>query len=197
MQCYPDNNSSASKHQPVKQQNQTGEMKSTREPIWTIRSGWRASYLILFTIQSVIATALLIWYQVTQLTTDTLIETILAIIQGIAWIGVASATTSVTITEVINGIMVIGEWMRERFVEPQKEKQRQQGLEQGLQQGHKQGLQQGHKQGLQQGHKQGLQQGLQQERKRWTQWNQRRMEAEAKGETFIEPTPDSDNGVAE
>lgn len=185
MQCYPDNNSSASKHQTVKQQNQTEEMKTTREPIWTIRSGWRASYLILFTIQSVIATALLIWYQVTQLTTDTFIETILAIIQGIAWIGVASATTSVTITEVINGIMVIGEWMRERFVEPQKEKQRQQGLEQGLEQG------------LKRGHKQGLQQGLQQERKRWTQWNQRRMEAEAKGETFIEPTPDSDNGVAE
>ena len=152
-------------------------MKSTREPIWTIRSGWRASYLILFTIQSTIATALLIWYQVTELTTDTLIETILAIIQGIAWIGVASVTTSVTITEVINGIMVIGEWMRDRFVEPQKEKQRQEGLEQGLEQG--------------------LKQGLQQERKRWTQWNQRRMEAEAKGETFNEPIPDSDNGVAE
>lgn len=152
-------------------------MKSTREPIWTIRSGWRASYLILFTIQSTIGTALLIWYQVAELTTDTLIETILAIIQGIAWIGAASVTTSVTITEVINGIMVIGEWMRDRFVEPQKEKQRQQGLEQGLEQG--------------------LKQGLQQERKRWTQWNQRRMEAEAKGETFNEPIPDSDNGVAE
>lgn len=152
-------------------------MKSTREPIWTIRSGWRASYLILFTIQSTIATALLIWYQVTELTTDTLIETILAIIQGIAWIGAASVTTSVTITEVINGIMVIGEWMRDRFVEPQKEKQRQEGLEQGLEQG--------------------LKQGLQQERKRWTQWNQRRMEAEAKGETFNEPIPDSDNGGAE
>lgn len=156
-------------------------MKTTREPIWTIRSGWRASYLILFTIQSVIATALLIWYQVTQITNDTLSETILAIIQGIAWIGVASATTSVTITEVINGIMVIGEWMRDRFVEPQKEKQRQEGLEQGLKQGHKQGLQQ----------------GLQQERKRWTQWNQRRIEAEDKGERFNESPPDSGNGVAE
>ena len=149
------------------------EMRSTREPIWTIRSGWRASYLILFTIQSAVATAILIWYQVTQLTTDSPIETILAIIQGMASIGVASATTAITITEVINGIMVIGEWMRDRFVEPQKEKQRQEGLEQGIQR------------------------GLQQERKRWMEWNQRRMEAEAKGETFNEPTPDSRNGTAE
>ena len=158
-------------------------MRSTREPIWTIRSGWRASYLILFTIQSVVATALLIWYQVTQFTTDSLIETVLAIIQGMAWVGVASATTAITITEVINGIMVIGEWMRERFVEPLKEKQRQERIQ----------LQQK----LEQARQRTIQEGRLKERKRWMEWNQRRMEAEAKGETFNEPTPDSRNGAAE
>ncbi len=137
-----------------------------REPIWTIRANWRASYFVLFSIQSIVGTGLLLWYEVTQRTSDVPIETVLAIIQGIAWVGAASATTSIAITEGMQSIMVTGEWLRQNLLEPLKEKQRQEGREQGREE----------------------------ERQVWKAWNQRRLDAEAKGETFDEPIPESQNG---
>ena len=38
----------------------------------------------------------------------------------------------------------------------------------------------------------GLAQGQQAERARWTEWNQRRLAAEARGERFTEPPPTGD-----
>ena len=57
--------------------------------------------------------------------------------------------------------MVTGEWMRQKLVEPLKEKQRQEGVELAD--------------------------------SSWRAWNNRRLEAEAKGEHFDEPAPDSKN----
>ena len=39
----------------------------------------------------------------------------------------------------------------------------------------------------------GLEEGREQERQRWEDWNSRRLEAEAKGVPFDEPTPNSDS----
>ena len=47
-------------------------------------------------------------------------------------------------------------------------------------------------QGRQQGQELGQQLGQQQERARWTEWNQRRLAAEARGERFTEPPPTGD-----
>ena len=59
--------------------------------------------------------------------------------------------------------MVTGEWMRQKLVEPLKEKQRQEGVELAD--------------------------------SSWRAWNNRRLEAEAKGEHFDEPTPQFQNNT--
>ena len=80
----------------------------------------------------------------------------------------ASGALFRAIAETIGGIMVLADFLTQRFLDPLKERQREQGLaeglEQGLEQRREQGLEQGREQGLQQGRKQGLKQGRQAER---------------------------------
>ena len=61
--------------------------------------------------------------------------------------------------------MVTGEWMRQKLVEPLKEKQRQEGRAQERELVHAE----------------------------WREWIERKTKVEAKGEHFDEPAPDSKN----
>lgn len=134
-----------------------------RESIWTIRSQWYASYIYLFSIQTLAGTGYAIWHEIARRTGDGIYETFSAIIEQTGRIGVASAAISIAITEVLNDIMVTGEWMRQKLVEPLKEKQRQEGVELAD--------------------------------SSWRAWNNRRLEAESKGEHFDEPTPQFQNNT--
>ncbi len=85
------------------------------------------SLLLLFSIQGLAGTGLLSWYEITQRTEDGAIETVLAIISGMAEVGVAAAVATVVTTEVIQKIMVTGEYLRQKLVKPLIEKQRAEG----------------------------------------------------------------------
>ena len=140
-----------------------------RESIWTIRSQWYASYIYLFSIQTLAGTGYAIWYEIARRTGDGIYETFSAIIEQTGRIGVASAAISIAITEVLNDIMVTGEWMRQKLVEPLKEKQRQEGRVEAEERVNR----------------------------LWWEWNERRLEAAAKGEPFNEPVPYVPNGTTQ
>ena len=150
-----------------------------RESIWSISPRWKTAYFLLFSIQSLAGTGLLSWYEIAQRTEDSAAETVLAVISGMAEVGVAAAVVTVVATEVIQNVMVTGEYLRQKLVEPLKEKQRAEGRAEGLEQG--------------------LEQGRTQERAAWEAWNRRRMAAESEGEPFDEPPPslgqNSSNGT--
>ena len=145
-----------------------------RESIWSISPRWKTAYFLLFSIQSLVGTGLLSWYEIAQRTEDGAIETVLAIISGMAQVGVAAAVATVVTTEVIQNIMVTGEYLRQKLVEPLKEKQRAEGRAKGRAEGRAE------------------------EREAWEAWNRRRMDAESEGDPFDEPPPslgrDSSNG---
>ena len=61
--------------------------------------------------------------------------------------------------------MVLASYFRDKFLIPQREKYRDQGREQGREQGRKEMA------------------------ARWLEWNQRRLDAQARGEDFGEPPP--------
>ena len=98
-----------------------------RESIWSISPRWKAAYFFLFSVQSVLGTGLLSWYETTQRTGDNAVETILAVISGMAEVGVAAAVTTIVVTEVMQNVMVTGEYLRQKLVEPLKERQRAEG----------------------------------------------------------------------
>ncbi len=98
-----------------------------RESIWSISPRWKTVYFFLFSVQSVLGTGLLSWYETTQRTEDNAVETILAVISGMAEVGVATAVTTIVVTEVMQNVMVTGEYLRQKLVEPLKERQRAEG----------------------------------------------------------------------
>jgi hypothetical protein len=65
--------------------------------------------------------------------------------------------------------MVLANFFREKFLIPQREKYREQGREQGQEQGRDQ--------------------GRKEMAARWREWNQRRLDAQARDEDFGEPPP--------
>ena len=148
-----------------------------RESIWTIRSQWYASYIYLFSILTLAGTGYAIWHEVARRTDDGIYETFSAIIEQTGRIGVASAAISIAITEVLNAIMVTGEWLRQKLVEPLKEQQRQEGRTEGIVEGREEGRTEAHTE--------------------WWEWNERRLEAVAKGEPFNEPVPYTPNGATQ
>ena len=81
--------------------------------------------------------------------------------------------------------MVLANFFREKFLIPQREKYREQGREQGQEQGREQGQEQGREQGQEQGRDQGRKEMA----ARWREWNQRRLDAQARDEDFNEAPP--------
>ena len=65
--------------------------------------------------------------------------------------------------------MVLANFFREKFLIPQREKYREQGRDQGQEQGRDQ--------------------GRKEMAARWQEWNQRRLDAQARDEDFNEPPP--------
>ena len=51
------------------------------------------------------------------------------------------------------------------------------------------GLEEGRHEGREEGLEEGREEGTESERRRWVEWNERRLAAEAAGEPFHEPSP--------
>ena len=75
-----------------------------------------------------------------------------------------------------------------------RQKNREEGREEGIAQGRKEGFAQGREEGIAQGHEAGREEGSAETNAAWREWNRRRLDAEARGELFSEPTPDPRNG---
>ena len=63
------------------------------------------------------------------------------------------------------------------------------GRAEGVAEGVAQGVAQGRVEGVAQGRVEGVAQGAERERRAWTAWNSRRVDAEANGLPFDEPPP--------
>ena len=161
-----------------------------RQSIWSIRANWSSPYFMVFTVQVIAGEAVIMLNEITSKTQDSAYDTFVGIIQGVGWMGVASAVNTVAISELLEGLMVTAQWFRQKYLEPLKERQRQEGLEQGREEGLEQGIEQGIEQGLQRGRKEGRAELISQ----FKDWDARRRDAEARGESFDEPPPYYENG---
>ena len=115
------------------------------------------------------------------------------IIQGIGEVGISSAVIAFVLTEVLNSIMLVSEWIRRNLVEATKERQFAEGLNQGLKQGRAEGRSEGRSEGLADGLAEGRSEGLAEGRAQLIEeisdWEERRREAQERGEAFDESPP--------
>ncbi len=135
------------------------------------------SYILSYAILYLVGVGLLSWYEITQ-KEQGVVETCLAIVTGSSQIGAGIAMAIASIEGVI---MVIASY----FIAKWKERGRAEGEEQGRVEGEEQGRVEGEKRGRAEGEKR----GREEIQEMWESWNQRRLEAEGRGEPFDEPPP--------
>lgn len=147
-----------------------------RDSIWSIPPARRALYFGLFTLYALAGIGFLVWYHVFEVGSDSWPETILSITQGIGLHTVGAAGLALLTIEGPNTIMVVGDYLRKRLIEPLEERRRQEA-EQRQREAREKGL------------AEGLAEGRAQGQAAWEAWNERRLAAEANGEPFDELPP--------
>ena len=149
-----------------------------RESIWSIPPARRALYFGLFTLYALAAIGFLVWYHVFEQPSGNWAETAWSIIQGIGVNTVGAAGLALLTIEGPNTVMVVGDYLRKKLIEPLEERRRQEA-----EQRREEARARGHAEGR------AINQA------EWVAWNERRMAAEASGVAFDEPPPGtSSNG---
>ena len=144
-----------------------------RQSMWSVRPTLGMPYFILFTIFAIVGQVAVAWHEVRVDTIDSAYDTFVGIIQGIGWVGLASAIFTFTMTEAMEGVMFTGAWLRQRYLEPLKERQRAEKERQRAEWSAK---------------------GRAELIAEMKDWDRRRRDAEARGESFEETPPYLRNG---
>ena len=159
---------------------QNRQPEEDRESIWSISRTRRALYFGLFTLYAVAGNGFLIWYHVFERRTDTWPETILSITQGIGASTVGAAGLALLTIEGPKTIMVLADYIEERWVKPLRERNR---AEAEARQARMREEEEARRAKLRA-------EGRAENHAEWVAWNERRMTAEANGESFDEPPPE-------
>ena len=135
-----------------------------RWAIGSIRGRWRLLFSIFYVAQALPGMAFIVWLELAHATMDSQIDTIKAIIWGVAVVGGASAATTVVLVEVQELMLgtrdIINDWLQKRNEASEVK---------------------------------GRVEGRVEMREEFLAWVERRDAALEKGESFDEPPPDADN----
>ena len=106
-------------------------LEDGRESIWSVPPGRMAQYLALFTLFASMGLGFLLWYEIFSNTSDTLPQTVLAIIKGLGLNTAGAAGLSFQIVEGPKFVMVVADYFTKRWLNPLKEQLRQEGRAEG------------------------------------------------------------------
>ncbi len=144
---------------------QTQLPQEDRDSIWSIPLARRALYFGLFTLYAFAGMGFLFWYEIFEHTADTWPETILSITQGIGVATVGAAGLALLTIEGPKTVMVVADYITQRWLNPLKKRLREEARAVGRAEGEAR------------------------RQAAWVAWNEHRMATEANGEPFDEPPP--------
>ena len=147
---------------------------NSRDSIWSVSAGYWMVYFTLFALLTLAGMSFVAWYQATQRNEATTFDIIYGSIQDLAVVGVGSAIISFIVTEGTRILMVISNYLIIHLLKPAQEKF----------------IARGEARGEAQGRVKGRAEALAEAALQVEDWNRRRLEAAARGESFDEPPPD-------
>lgn len=161
------------------------ERPEQTESLFNVTPARRRSYLVSFIAYSLIGYGVVIWHHaadggaplVNANGESGAAATVMSIMLGFAIAHAAAFGLALTTAEITGGTMVIADWLRTKLVEPLKDSLREEGRVEGREQGREEGR------------VEGREEGREESDSNWRAWNNRRREAEARGEPFNEPEP--------
>ena len=134
---------------------------------------WGWAYALLFSLQSLAYTSLVLWFGITDPPADEFYPAFTAILRDIGIAGLASVVLTTTILEGWQTIMIISA----TFLKPRERRIREEAREEGRAEGMEEGIERGRAQ---------VEERLELERSAWRAWHERSELARARGE---EPPP--------
>ena len=156
-----------------------------RESVWSIPVRWQTAYFTLFALQNIVGISLVCWYEIAIRTEDDAVLTILNIIDRISRMAVGAAAITITLMEVARIVMVIGgnleRWLRKREDER---------VDKAVAEVVAEVVAEATAEAAAEAAAKARSEALNEAQLRWSEWNQRRLDAEARGEPFTEPPPD-------
>ena len=152
-----------------------------------IAKKWAPWCVALIFAQTLGFTALIAWRELSKGVAG-VNELIIAVVSGTAPavpLFVVYAILGVTAADLtIGGVMVTARYLTKKLIEP-LDRKREEEVERRIERGMSEGVALGRSEGM----SEGVALGIERERRAWTQWNSRRLEAEADGLPFNEPPP--------
>lgn len=159
---------------------QQPQPEEDRESIWSVTRTRRALYFGLFSLYAVAGIGFLIWFHVFERQTDNWAERILSITQGIGVNTVGAAGLALLTIEGPKTFMVLADYIEERWVKPLRERNRAAAEARRVKIRAEAEAREARIRA----------EGAARNHTAWVAWNRRRMDAEARGESFDEPTPE-------
>ena len=156
-----------------------------RESIWSVSPAWKTAFFSIFSVSTLITTIAIIAYQIANRGDAAIMETYRSTAEWVFINGASLALTIYSATEAWETTMVLANHLRQRLLEPLKERQRREGREAGLAEGRVEGREEGRVEGRAEGRTESD--------AMWRAWNARREKAAASGEPFDEPPPSVDS----
>ena len=143
-----------------------------RQSIWSVAVGWLPAYFALFNALGLLGTIFAVLRNIAWVAHPSVHDMIWAIIADIVVVGAASATISILTVETGKHIMIAGTYL-EDMIKKRRARQMAEAVERGRAEGRSEGRAE----------------GVADRDAKWRAWNDRRLDAEAKGEPFDEPPP--------
>ena len=144
-----------------------------RESIWTIAAGWANVYFSVFSTSNIMNTARVIWHETTQSSHAGWSPLIDAILDGVGRGLPGNVGLTIAITDIGRVTMVLG-GLLEQWINNRRERQLREAVDEAVTE------------------------AVAENNDMWRAWNERRLDALAKGDPFDEPPPDvserSENG---
>ena len=107
-----------------------GESERERESIWSVPHGWKTGYFLTFSVSNLAATCLIVVDEVANRGDASPLAVFSSIAERVAVSGLALAITIFSVVEVSSFTMIVADYFRRKYLEPLKEKQREEGREQ-------------------------------------------------------------------
>ena len=141
------------------------QLEPERESVWSVARRWVPWFLLLICLMTVAWIGFVFWVEATQFIHETQSQMVIAAVNKGAPASpliFLFAIVAVSAADSLEGMVVVTKrYLDSKLVEPVRKRLREEG--EAI--------------------------GEERERKRWEAWNRRRLEAQARGEPFDEPTP--------
>ena len=160
-----------------------------RQSIWSVPSEWAGQFFMVFGWANAISIAYVLYDEIANMGGSGFNEILSSVCVRVTVHGGAIVIATIVAIEVPRSIMIAANYLRQRFLEPLKERQKAEGRAEGIAEGRAAGIVEGKAEGRAAGIAEGKAEGRAEGIAEYKVWLERKEDAQRLGLFFDEPEP--------